>query len=87
MGIIKGIKQGSVADDARRAREEGRQVFVCLFKSGVTHGGMFSGVLGHVGEMVEAVEAEGWRLDKFGYSDGDDKSDRVVGLFRRAEQV
>lgn len=83
MGIFSDTKSNVVAADAKKAREQGRSVFVCLFKAGLISGGTTSGSLGHVAEMIEAVEAEGWRLDQFGYSDGDSKSDRVVGLFRR----
>lgn len=82
MGMIKQSKIGTVRADAQRAREEGRRVFVAVFKAGVLSSGMFSGGLGHIAEMIEAVEAEGWRLEHFTYDSTESRTDRVCGLFR-----
>jgi hypothetical protein len=82
MGIIKDTKIGLVADDARKARANGQTVFVCLFKSGGLTSGGTSGELAHISAMVQAVEAEGWRLEQSSYSDAGGKVDRMLGVFR-----
>lgn len=84
MGIIKNTKVGIVAEDARRARANGQTVFVCLFKAGGLSGGSVSGELAHVSAMVQAVEAEGWRLEQSSYADSGGKVDRMLGVFRPA---
>lgn len=79
MGIFKGTKTAVVKTDAENALKAGQSVFVCVFNSGATTG-HFSGVFGHAGEMIEAVEGVGWKLDTF--SAADDRT--IIGLFRRA---
>jgi hypothetical protein len=82
MGVIKNTKIGLVVEDARKARESGQTVFVCLFKSGGLTGGGVSGELTHISAMIQAVERVGWRLEQASYSDGRGKVDRMMGVFR-----
>lgn len=81
MGLIKDSKVNIVVEDARKARVIGQSVFVCLFKAGLSSGGV-SGELAHISAMVAAVEKEGWRLEQASYSDGGGKVDRMLGVFR-----
>jgi hypothetical protein len=62
MGLIKQNKVSGVGAAARRAREEGRRVFVAQLHPGAWSTGLSSGPAGDIAEMIEAVEDEGWTL-------------------------
>jgi hypothetical protein len=67
VGLIKQAKVDTAASHARRAREEGRKVFVGRIRDEVlTYQG--TGSISGAAEAVEAIEAEGWRLVNMAYS-------------------
>lgn len=75
MGLIRTAKKSAISDYARQAREEGRTVFVARFWDDVGDGVSKTGT-----EVLEAAEAEGWRLDHFAYAWVEIKS-RSVGIY------
>jgi hypothetical protein len=77
MGIFTDVKATTAGKHAVRARDEGRTVLVFRVNMprNTTEGTPISGIA----EQIEAVEAEGWRLDRLGDLDG-----KGVALFRRA---
>lgn len=83
MGWIKNTKAADIAKEATRALEEGRTVFTPMLNSPSTNSGM-TGSVGGWAEMLEAIEAAGWRLEH--WSIGQDKHDKpqAYPLFRRA---
>lgn len=83
MGFIKEAKANNMAGDAKRAAEEGRTVFVAQFRGAVSHSPSLSRPIGGVAEMIEAVEAEGWRVDQFTAFPYKDNM-TVAVMFRRA---
>lgn len=78
MGWIKEAKANVAGNHAARARDEGRQVLVFLVDvpRSASQGSPISGVA----EQIEAVEAEGWRLDHLAAKD----AGSMVALFRRS---
>jgi hypothetical protein len=64
MGFIKQAKADSFANSARRAAEEGHQVFVVQFRGAMMHNPALSRPVQDAAEMIESVEANGWQLDK-----------------------
>lgn len=81
MGIMKQAKADSLADEAARARREGRTVFAPMLNTPASHHGMTGAVPGWA-EMIEAVEAQGWAL--YFWSIGQDNKGRpqAYPLFR-----
>ncbi|WP_326806047.1 hypothetical protein OIE49_36545 [Streptomyces sp. NBC_01788] len=67
MGWIKDAKADMIRQDAERAINEGRTVFVCRINQGFMQGNM-SGSLSGVAEQIEAVEALGWQLDQANFA-------------------
>lgn len=67
MGFIKDNKTSVVHTQATRARAEGRTVFVARLNTPALDSG-FTGSLAGVAEMIEAVEAAGWRMENMSYS-------------------
>jgi hypothetical protein len=67
MGFIKDVKVSIIAGHAKRARDEGRSVFLARINVGVTDAGM-SGPAGSFAEQIEAVEATGWRLEHMSFT-------------------
>lgn len=61
MGIFKDAKANMVAQDARKARQAGRQVFAAMLNTPFTQHTM-SGEIADWAIMIEAIEAEGWQL-------------------------
>lgn len=82
MGWIKGAKQESIGQHAARAVAEGRRVFVCRVNEG-GWGGQWGGVLSGVAEQIEAVEAQGWRLDRASFLPGKGHHVSAYMIFRR----
>ncbi len=84
MGFFKNVKSSVVGAEARRAREEGRTVYVAMLNVPLTQSSsaMPSGSVSGWAEMIETVEAEGWRLDM--WTVVQDKKDRpqAYPLFR-----
>ncbi|MFI7438852.1 hypothetical protein [Nonomuraea indica] len=62
MGIFKQTTNDVLATSARTAAAEGRTVFTAQIISEIGHVN-FSGEIEKLGRGIEAVEAEGWRLD------------------------
>lgn len=83
MGIFKDAKSDTMASHARRAAAEGRQVFVAQFRGAVSHSPKLSRPVQDVAEMIEAVEAEGWRTDQFTAVPYDSNMTITI-LFRRS---
>lgn len=81
MGIFKQARASVHASNARRALEEGRTVFLAQIGSSIK-----ADAVSGVAEDIEAVEAEGWRLDQMSYVWSTTLSNHPVGffLFRRA---
>lgn len=65
MGLIKQAKANTMADHAARARQEGRKVFVAQLRGGMGHSPKLSRPIQDVAEMIEGIEAKGWKLDQF----------------------
>jgi hypothetical protein len=80
VGLIKQAKAETAAQDARRARDEGRNVLVYSFNfSKFSKGGAWiSGLVPGAAERIEAIEAEGWRLENIFHRN----EDMFVMLFR-----
>lgn len=84
MGILKKHYANSVAEDAARAREEGRTVFVARIPaSGLATN--YVGSMGGMAEMIEAIEQQGWRLEHWQIATLDGHGGQPIGypLFRR----
>ncbi len=82
MGLIKQAKQESLATEARRAVEQGRTVFVPRLNTPMSHHGMSGAVPGWA-EMVEAVEACGWKLAEWSVAMDEKGRPEAYPLFRR----
>ncbi len=82
MGFIKQAKADSLAGDAERAWNEGRTIFIAQFRGGVGHTAALSRPISGVAEMLEAVEAVGWKMDQFTSVPWDNNM-TIVCLFRR----
>ncbi len=63
-GAVKTAKSAGVASDARRAIAEGHTVFAVQLWAGVTVTANLTRSIPHYAEVIEAVEAAGWRLDQ-----------------------
>lgn len=83
MGAIKDIKAQSLSADARRARVEGRTVFVAQIRGPVRHSPSLTRVIPDAAEVIEAIEAQGWFLDKMNGIDHKNNTTLFV-LFRPA---
>jgi hypothetical protein len=78
MGWIKDTKAQARQDEAKRALEEGRTVYVCRINTPVTHHTM-SGSMPGFAEQIEAVESLGWRLEHASFTQ--DAKSRPEGYF------
>lgn len=61
MGFIKDAKANMLAQEAQRARQEGRTVFAPKLNTPATHH-TISGSIPGWAEMIESVEAAGWQM-------------------------
>lgn len=82
MAWIKDQKANAVADDARRAIAEGRQVFAARFWTPSLTGG--AGSVASWAEQIEAVEAEGWQLAQWTVIADEKGRPQAFPLFRRS---
>lgn len=82
MGFRTEAKSASAGTDAQRAASEGRSVFLYRYVVPATMPG-FSGPVGGAAEVVEAVEAHGWRVADMAYDSAQSKNGAVLLLFRR----
>lgn len=78
MGIISSAKTQAMANDAQKRRTGGHRVFFARINFPATHHAM-SGGIDDFADQIEAVEAQGWRLDQM--SMGEDKKGRPEGYF------
>ena len=83
MGIFKEAKVSALGDEARRAAEEGRTVFAPKLNTPASQHGL-SGAISGWAEMIEGVEAEGWRLDHWSVAMDAKGRPEAYPLFRRA---
>jgi hypothetical protein len=82
VGFIKGAKSDSIGQQAARAVAEGRRVFACRVNEGGWNDN-WGGSLSGVAEQIEAVEAQGWRLDKASFLPGKGQNVSAFLIFRR----
>jgi hypothetical protein len=82
VGWIKGAKAESIGQHAARAVAEGRAVFACRVNEG-GWGGDWGGTLSGVAEQIEAVEGQGWHLDKASFLPGKGEHVSAFLIFRR----
>lgn len=64
MGFIKQAKADSMANQARKARDDGHNVFFVQIRGAMHNTLSMSHPVADVAEQIEAIEAEGWRLDQ-----------------------
>lgn len=81
MGLMKTIKTNTATADAARARTEGRTVYVHRFGMPNLNSSVSSSVPG-AAEVIEAIEAAGWRLEHMAHNAEDRGHGSLVLLFR-----
>lgn len=82
MGFIDRVKSSKISDEAERAASQGRTVFLARINVGMTDAGM-SGTVTGAAEIIEAVEAVGWRLDQMSYTNDAKGKPEGYYLFRK----
>lgn len=83
MGLIKNAKQNMLSTEAQRAAEEGRRYFTPKLNTGMAQHGM-SGSISGWAEMIESVEACGWRLSQWSVATDEKGRPEAYPLFVRA---
>nr|WP_055504236.1 hypothetical protein [Nonomuraea pusilla] len=76
-----------IVDDARQAHHEGRRIFVARLSADSNKASKGKS-LPEVVELVEAIEAHGWQLDKMANSmigNGFNLYENITCLFRRVD--
>ena len=81
MAFVKDLKVSSASTDAKRAAEEGHSVFVFKFGMPNLNSAVSTSVSG-AAEVIEAIEAAGWRMQDFALN-SDVKRGQMVMVFRR----
>lgn len=86
MGWVKNAKSNMLREEAQRAREEGRTVFVPMLNTPMTFSSSAtpSGAVSGWAEMIEAIEAEGWLLTQWSVAADTKGRPQAYPLFRRA---
>lgn len=82
MGFLKDAKAESIGKQAARAAQEGRAVFACRVNEGGWNDS-YAGSLSGVAESIEAVEAQGWRLEHSSALPGKGQNVSLFLVFRR----
>jgi hypothetical protein len=85
MGFMNQAKGSEAGKRAREAREAGNTVLIYKFIEAITNSKATAPMTG-MAEQIQAVEAEGWRLDQMAAAEGKALTgERVslVCLFRR----
>jgi hypothetical protein len=82
MGMIKDIKVSSAAEAAQKAARANRSVLVYRQNVPWSKSG-WSGEVGDMAEVIEAIEAQGWRLDHMAYDGQQSSNGGCLLLFRR----
>ena len=83
MGLVRDTKASAAAQHAARASHEGRTVLLYRQNVGATSSG-FSGPVGDVAEVIEAIESQGWELAQLAYDERRSRNGGVLLLFRAA---
>jgi hypothetical protein len=83
MGIFKETKRNMLAQEARRAIDEGRTVFVPRLNTPMTQHGLSGSIAGWA-EMIEEIEAAGWEMEFWNVSTDTKGRPEAYPLFRRA---
>lgn len=79
MGFINDTKATMAGTEARKARERGQALLVYKFIEANTNSKSTAPMSG-VAEQIEAVEQQGWRLDKMAAAEGKAFSGERVAL-------
>lgn len=82
MGWIKNAKAAMLAGEARKAAERGQRVFAAMLNSPATMADL-SGEVPGWGDMIDAVEASGWKLDQWAVGSDHKGRPQAYPLFRR----
>ncbi|WP_335970433.1 hypothetical protein [Streptomyces sp. CA2R106] len=83
--VVASMKQAkiqSIRDDAQKAIDEGRVVFVYRINGGSLD---YSGSLDGLAEYIEVIETVGWRLDQSTFTHDKEGATSAFLTFRRAE--
>jgi hypothetical protein len=83
MGLIRNMKAGVVENDAARAFAAGAGVFTPRLNYPATHSPA-SGGIADWSQMVDAIEAVGWRLEHWSVASDAKGRPEAYPLFRRA---
>lgn len=83
MGFIKDMKSGTLGVEAKKAAEAGRTVFTPRLNMPSSQAGM-SGDIDTWGQMIAAIEAEGWTLAHWAVGIDTKGRGEAYPLFRRA---
>lgn len=82
MGIFKDAKASTIGAEAKKAADNGQAVFATLMNSPSSHHGM-SGEINDWSLMIQAIEAEGWRLSEWSVGADTKGRPQAYPLFRR----
>lgn len=82
MGLIKSAKATGLARDAQHAIEDGRRTFTPLLNTPAFNAGL-SGAIDTWSTMIDAIEAEGWRLEHWAIGQDKQGKPQAYPLFRR----
>ena len=83
MARIKDSNASTAARHAARAAQEGRTVLLYRQNVGAASSG-FSGPVGDAGEVIEAIESQGWELAQMAYDKRQSRNGGLMLLFRAA---
>lgn len=83
MGFIKDAKASTMAGHAKRAMDEGHTVFVVRIQAAWSTANRLSGPMEDTAEQVEAIERQGWVMDRVSYVMRKDDKPEGIYLFRR----
>lgn len=85
MGFIKKQVTNQATEHAARAFAEGHTIYVAKLMEQITNSAL-SGPMGRVAEQIEAIEAEGWQMERMSACEAKAVTGERVGvvcLFRR----
>lgn len=82
VGFVTNSKVATAASYAKDAATAGRSALLYRFNIPATASG-WSGPVPDAAEVIEAIEAQGWRFWQMAYDDSQSKHGAVLLLFRR----
>ena len=82
MGWIKDAKAGLLAQEARKAADRGQAVFAAMLNTPMSMPDL-SGEVPGWGDMIAAIEAEGWQLAQWAVGADHKGRPQAYPLFRR----